>query len=126
MNEHNLSNYVEPLIVSLYLIFIFLSVQIWFLWKDIDKKESKIKSFFNDAFFKKNCIYVYSFSAYFIANVFFQGTNIPASYLKALELLAFICLVLFAYDWYSMLGTCRHKRHLPQELVNLHNLIKKI
>jgi hypothetical protein len=34
--------FAEPFIVFLYLIFIFLSIQIWFIWKDIDRNSRKI------------------------------------------------------------------------------------
>ncbi len=124
LTEDHIYKYIEPFILSLYLIFIFLSIQIWFLWKDIDKNESKIKSFFDDSFFTKNCIYVYSFSVYFIIHGFIDITNIPVDYLKTLEMLTLISLVLFAYDWYGMLGTCAHKRPLPQELTSLRLLFK--
>src|SRR3990170_8420148 len=95
LDEDTLYIYFEPLKFSLYLVFIFLSVQIWFLWKDVDKDGSKIRSFFDESFFIKNCIYVYSFSVYFIIHGFTDGTNIPVNYLRALEMLTLTSLILF-------------------------------
>ncbi|MBU3967907.1 MAG: hypothetical protein KKG76_11145 [Euryarchaeota archaeon] len=117
--------YAEPFIVSMYLVFIFLSVQIWFLWKDIDKSELDLKSFFNDSFFTRNCIYVYCFSTFFFIHGFFYGTTVPGVYFKALEVLTLCGLVLFTYDWYSVLEPCATRRSLPQELVDLRCVLKK-
>ncbi len=117
--------YAEPFIVSLYLIFIFLSIQIWFLWKDIDKNELKIKSFFTDSFFKKNCIYVYIFSVFFIIHGFFDKATTPVEYLKLLGVLTLISLVMFTYDWYSILRTCVSKKSLPKELIDFRCVFKK-
>jgi len=117
--------YAEPFIVSLYLIFIFFSIQIWLLWKDIDKNKLKIKSFFTDSFFKKNCIYVYSFSVFFIVHGFLDKTTTPVVYINALGILTLISLVVFAYDWYSMLRTCVSKKSLPQELIDLRCVLKR-
>jgi len=119
------SIYMESLIFALYLILIFLCIQIWFLWKDIDKNELKIKPFFSDSFFTRNCIYVFSFSIFFIIHGFPDEVTIPGVYLKTLEMLALIGLVLFVYEWYSMLETCAHKRSLPQELTNFRYFSKR-
>lgn len=123
--ETNYYIYVEPFIISLYLVFIFLSVQIWFLWKDIDKSELDLKSFFNDSFFTRNCIYVYSFSTFFFIHGFFYETTVPDVYFNALEVLTLCGLVLFTYDWYSVLEPCATRRSLPQELVDLRCVLKK-
>jgi len=125
LTEDNIYKYIEPFILSLYLIFIFLSIQIWFLWKDIDKNESRIKSFFDDSFFTKNCMYVYSFSVYFIIHGFIDLASVPGDYLKTLEMLTLISLVLFTYDWYSMLEKCANKRTLPQEFAKWCLLFKR-
>jgi hypothetical protein len=123
--ETNYFIYAEPFIISLYLVFIFLSIQIWFLWKDIDKSDLNIKSFFNDSFFTSNCMYVYSFSVFFIVHGFFNGTGVPGLYFKALEVLTLCGLVLFTYDWYHMLEPCATRRSLPQELVDIRCVLKK-
>lgn len=121
MNEYDIYKYIEFIIFSLYLFFIFLSIQIWLLWKDIDKKELKITTFINESFFKKNCAYVFSFSMFFLVHEFLEGTTLPDAviYFEFFEILALIGLVLFAYEWYGVLKTCTHKKSLPRELTYL-------
>ena len=117
--------YAEPFIIMLYLVFTFLSIQIWFLWKDIDMSELDLRSFINDSFFTRNCIYVYCFSMFFFVNSFFYGTGVPDVYFKALKVLTLFGLVLFTYDWYSVLEKCDTRRSLPQELIDLRCVLKK-
>ncbi len=99
------------------MVFIFLSVQIWFLWKDLNKGEFKINTLINESFFKKSCVYVFSFSIFFMGHEILEGTTIPNAliYFKLLKLLEFACIVLFAYDWYSVLRLSVHKKALPYE-----------
>ena len=104
---------IEFMIFSLYLIFVFLSVQIWLLWKDVDKNELKV-SFASESFFKKNCAYVFSFSVFFMVHKFVEGTSMVS--FGFFEMLALASLVLFAHQWYGMLKTCTHKRSMPGEL----------
>ncbi len=100
------------------MVFIFLSIQIWFLWKDLNKHEFKINTFINETFFKKSCIYVFSFSVFFIVHEMLEGTSLPYAiiYFELLEMFAFSCIVLFAYEWYLALRLSVHKKHLPYEL----------
>lgn len=121
MNEYDIYKYIEFIIFSLYLFFIFLSIQIWLLWKDIDKKELKITTFINESFFKKNCAYVFSFSMFFLVHEFLEGTTFPDAviYFEFFEILALISLVLFAYEWHGVLKACMHKKSLPRELTYL-------
>ncbi len=118
MNEFTTYKIIEFIIFSLYLIFIFLAIQIWFLWKDIDKNELKVNTFINESFFKKNCFYVFSFTVFFIIHELLEGTSIPnaAIYFEFLEMLGFISIVLLTYDWYSILKTSTNKKSLPLEL----------
>ncbi|VVB85377.1 Uncharacterised protein [uncultured archaeon] len=121
MNAYDIYKYIEFIIFSLYLIFIFLLIQILFLWKDIDRRKLQIKDFINDSFFKKNFIYIFLFGLFFLVHEFFEGINLPNSmvFFEFLEMLALINLVLFARDWYAVLKTCAHKKSLPQELTNI-------
>ncbi len=121
MNAYDIYKYIEFIIFSLYLVFIFISIQIWFLWKDIDRRKLQIKDFINDSFFKKNFIYVFLFGLFFLVHEFLEGINLPDSmiFFEFLEMLALISLVLFARDWYAVLKTCAHKKSLPQELTNI-------
>lgn len=100
------------------MVFIFLSIQIWFLWKDLNKDDLKINTFINESFFKKNCIYVFSFTVFFMGHEILEGTGLPNAmiYFELLEMLGFMCIVLFAYDWYCALRLSVHKKSLPHEL----------
>lgn len=106
----------EFIIFSLYLMFIFLAVQIWLLWKDVDKNELRI-SFASESFFKKNCAYVFSFSIFFMIHKFAEGAGVVS--FGFFEMLALVSLVLFAHQWYGMLKICTHKKSLPGELTRL-------
>lgn len=121
MNEYDIYKYIEFVIFSLYLIFIFLSIHIWLAWRDVDKNELKINTFVNESFFKKNCAYVFSFSIFFTIHEYIEGTTLPNAmvYFEFFEMLALVSLVLFAYHWYIVLKTCTHKKSLPQELTYL-------
>ncbi len=120
MNEYTLYKYLELLIIPSYLILIFLFVQIWLLWKNIDKSELVLKSLVNEHFFKKNCIYVFFFSIFFMIHEILEGTTLPdkAVFFEFFELLSLIFLVLFAYNWRGVLRSCVSKKDLPIELTN--------
>jgi hypothetical protein len=120
INEYNLYKYLEFSIFVLYLILIFLFVQIWFSWKDIDKKELMLKSIVDEAFFKKNCVYIFLFSFLPLVHEFFEGTSLPniIVYLEFFEFLALASLVLFVHNWYTVLKTCANKKSLPEELAS--------
>ena len=109
MNEFTLYKYMEFLIFSLYLIFIFLLIQIWFLWKNVEKNDLIIKSLVSESFFKKNFIYVFLFSVFFMAHEFIEGLSIPDTmiYFEFFEMLTIITLVLFAYNWHITLKSCK-------------------
>ena len=120
MVEYDIFKYIQFILFASYLIFIFLSIQIWLVWRDVDKNDLKINTFVSESFFKKNCAYVFSFSIFFMMHEFFEGITMPDAvvYFKLFDMLAVITLVLFAYEWYGMLKTCAHKS-LPQELTYL-------
>ena len=114
MNEYTIYKYMEFLIFSIYLIFIYLLVQIWFLWKDIEKSEFFLKSLANESFFRKNCVYVFLFSSFFIIHEFFEGLKLPNSlvFFEFLEMMAIVTLLLFAYNWYIVLKPFAKKQNL--------------
>ncbi|MBU3966229.1 MAG: hypothetical protein KKG76_02470 [Euryarchaeota archaeon] len=118
MDEFNLYKFIEFIIFALYLTFIYLAIQIWLLWKDVNKDDFKINTIINESFFKKNCIYVFSFSIFFMGRQIFEGVSIDYAriYFILLEMLGFICIVLFAYDWYSVLRLSVNKKLHPHEL----------
>ena len=118
MNPYNIYKIIEFMIFTSYLIFIFLSIQIWFLWKHVDKNKLMLKTFADGSFFKKNCIYVFLFSIFFMVHEFLEGTTIPNAslYFEFFEMLAFLCLSLFAFEWYCILKEFSNKTALFQEL----------
>jgi len=110
MNEYTVYKYMEFFIFSIYLIFIYLLIQIWFLWKDIEKNDLFLKSLAKESFFRKNCVYIFLFSSFFIIHEFFEGLNLKGSnilnsmvFFEFLEMMAIVTLLLFAYNWYIIL-----------------------
>ena len=120
MNDYILYKYLEFFIFALYLIFVFLLAQIWFLWKDVEKKESNFRSIITESFFKKNCIYVFLFSTFFMAHEFFEGLNIPGTmvFFELLDTIAMVILVLLAYNWYITLKSCVPKKSITKEFAS--------
>ena len=118
LDEFVIYKFIEFIIFALYLTFIYFAIQIWFLWKDVIKDEFKINTFINESFFKRNCIYVFSFTVFFMGHKIIQGTGIANAmiYFELLEMLGFISFVLFAYDWYSVLRSSINKKYHPHEL----------
>ena len=112
--------------LALFLIFIFLSVQIWFVWKDIDKEVLKKSLILSGSFFKRNCIYVYCFSVFIFIHGFIEDIDPSGIYIKLLGILTFLCLVMFTYDWYIMLNTSVLKKSIPQELIDIRTIYKRI
>jgi hypothetical protein len=100
------------------MIFIFLAIQIWFLWKDIKKDDFKINTIINESFFNKNCIYVFSFSIFFIGPEILEGSDLANAtiYFELMKMMGFFFIVLFTYDWYLALRPMAPKKSLPYEL----------
>lgn len=103
---------LEYITFSLYLFFIFISVQIWFLWKDIRKDDLKSSYLFSESFFRKNSIYVFSFSTFFIIR---DLEFVDGNYFGVINMLALLSIVLFAFGWYKTLKPHSKKKILPQE-----------
>ncbi len=119
LNAYDIYKYIEFVIFICYLFFIVLIIQIWFLWNDIDKNKFKV-SIVNDSFFKRICLYVFSASIFFIIHEIIEGISLAdaAVYFEFFEMLAFISLLLFTYEWYIVLKLSARKS-LPKELLNL-------
>jgi len=118
MNGFTLYKYMEFFIFALYLIFIFLLIQIWFLWKDVKKDELIMKSFVSESFFIKNCIYIFLFSVFFMVHEFIEELNLNNTmvYFEFFEMMTILTLVLFAYNWQIALRSCSHKKSIVEEL----------
>ncbi len=114
-NEYIIYKIIGSLIYIFYLFFIFLSIQIFFLWKDIDKKI--VKSIITGSFLRKNCLYLFSFSMSFILFDLSDGIRQLDESFGVLEVLVPFTLVLVSYEWYSKLRPCVCKL-LPEELTN--------
>ncbi len=119
MNEYLVYKYVEFFMFSLYLLFIFLLAQIWFLWKDVEKNDLIFRSIVNESFFKRNCIYIFLFSTFFMGHELLEGWKIPDTmvFFEILDLFAVITLVVFAYNWYIILKSCVPKKTIVKEFV---------
>jgi len=110
MDEYIIYNYVEFLMISLYLIFIFLSVQICFVWVDVDKRELNSKISANDSILRNSIITVFFIGAFLIIHEFVEGTKQVYLLFELFELLGFICVVFFIYNWHITLKSCAHKK----------------
>ena len=112
--------YLESLIIPLYLILVYLFIQIWFLWKDVNKSELVLKFVENENFFRKCCFYVFFSSIFFMVHEIIEGTSLPGKviFFEFFETLALVFLVLFAQSWHNLLKICAHKKTLPVELTN--------
>lgn len=104
---------IEYVIFTLYLVFIFLSVQIWFLWKDINKDELEFRNFASESFFRKNSIYVFSFSTF----VIIRGVEFINEASGIFDMMALISILLFTYNWYSTLKPYASRKTLPREFI---------
>lgn len=113
MNESNVNSIINFMMFSLYLFFIFLAIQIWFLWKDTDKDKLKVELFANEIFFKKNSVFIFSFMTFLFINEFLNSVHYGIFYL-----LAQVSIVMFVYNWYSTLKPHANRKSLPRELNN--------
>lgn len=113
-NEIMIYKIIDSLIYTLYLSFVFFSIQILFLWRDIDKKLAK--SIITRPFLRKNCLY-FSFGIFFIFSDLSGGIKQFDTYYRVLEVLVPFTLVLVSYEWYSKLRPMVCKL-LPEELTN--------
>ena len=113
-NEIMIYKIIDSLIYTLYLFFVFLSIQIFFLWKEIDKK--LIQSIITGPFLRKNCLYLL-FGIFFIFSDLSDGIKRFDASSGVLEVLAPLTLVLVSYEWYRKLRPMVCKL-LPEELTN--------
>lgn len=120
LDEFTLYKFIEFIIFTLYLMFIFFAIQIWFLWKDLKKDDLQLNTLVDESFFKKNCIYVFLFTLFFTGHEIIEGLSFTNSfiYYEFIEMLGFICIVLFAHSWYNALRSSVGKKVLPYELTS--------
>lgn len=123
MDGYTLYKYIEFAIFILYLFYIYLLIQIWFLWKDIDEKEINLKPLLTGTFFKRNFIYVLLISFFLMIHEFLEGITIPDAhiYFEFFEMLALIALVSLIFEWYRVLRTWAPKKSLLIEFTEKAN-----
>lgn len=119
MNAVTIYEYIEFIVFTLYLIFIFLSIQVWLLLKDIDMDEWKLNPFVNASFFKTNLVYVFSASVFLIFHQIFEDISLPNNALifEFFEALAVLSLVLLVSSWYNKLKPSAHKICLMERMM---------
>jgi len=121
LNQYIISKFIGSFIYILCLFFIFISIQNFFLWKEVDKNTKDL--IVTDIFVQKNCLYVLFFSLIIIVYVFLENKMQFDTYFGLLGILAPAILVLFSFEWYSRLKPCVTKL-LPIELTDFNSLSK--
>lgn len=113
IGQYIITKFIESFIFISYLFFLFLSIQIFFLWKDVDKNTKEL--IVTDSFVKRNCLYALFLSLIVIIFSFFQSIIQFDTYFGMLKMLAPAILVVFSYEWYIRLRP-RVSKLLPLEL----------
>lgn len=119
--QYIITKFIESFIFMSYLFFIFLSIQIFFLWKDVDKNNKDL--IVTDSFVKRNCLYALFLSLIVIIFSFFQSIIQFDTYFGMLKMLAPAILIVFSYEWYIRLRP-RVSKLLPIELTDFNSLSK--
>jgi hypothetical protein len=119
--QYIINKFIESFIFISYLFFIFLSIQICFLWKDVDKNMKDL--IVTDTFVKRNCLYALFLSLIVIIFSFFQSIIQFDTYFGILKMLAPAILIAFSYEWYIRLRP-RVSKLLPIELTGFNSLSK--
>ncbi|HEY9245361.1 MAG TPA: hypothetical protein VIO11_00795 [Candidatus Methanoperedens sp.] len=117
MDGYTVYKYMEFIIFSLYLIMIFLSIQVLFLWMDLDKKE--FKSFLEESFMKNDTIVVFFAGVFFTFHELFDETNLQNSYLyfEFFELLGLICIVRSIFGKYCSMKPYAFRKPAHERLL---------
>lgn len=117
MDEYSIYKYIEFIMVSLYLMFFFLSIQIFFIWIDIDKNELRSKIFSNGSILKMSIVTVFFIGILLIIKEFIEGSNQTYLMVELFELLGFIFVVYFIYYWHLTLKSCSHKKKPASDFI---------
>lgn len=113
--------FIDSFLFMSYLFFIFLSIQIFFLWKDVDKITKDL--IVTESFVKKNCMYAIFLSLNVIFFSLFEVLNQFETYFGILRMLAPAILIIFSYEWYSRLKP-HVTKFLPLELTDFNSVLK--
>lgn len=121
LDQYIITKFIESFIYISYLFFIFISIQTFFLWKDVDKNTKDL--IVTDSFVQKNCLYALFLSLIVIIFRFFESFLPFDTYFGILKMLAPAILIAFSYEWYIRLKPCVSKL-LPIELTDFKSLSK--
>ena len=121
LDQYILTKFIESFIYISYLFFIFISIQTFFLWKDVDKNTKEL--IVTDSFVQKNCLYALFLSLIVIIFSFFESFMPLDTNFGILKMLAPAILIVFSYEWYIRLKPCVSKL-LPIELTDFNSLSK--
>lgn len=121
LNQYIINKFIESFIYMSYLFVIFISIQTFFLWKNVDKNTKEL--IVTDSFVRKNCLYALFLSLIVVIYSFFENQMKFDSYPGIFNMLAPLILVLFSFEWYSRLKPYVSKL-LPIELTDFDSLSK--
>jgi len=117
MYEYAVYKYIEILMISLYLMFVFLSVQLFFMWIDVDKNELRSKISANGSILKNSIITVFFIGTFLIIHKFIEGTKLSYLFFELFDLIGFISVVYFVYNWHLTLKECSHKKKSASDFI---------
>jgi hypothetical protein len=101
----------------LYLMLVFLSVQIFFMWIDVDKSELRSKISSNESILKNSIITVFFIGTFLIIHKFIEGTKQPYLIIELFDLIGFIFVVYFVYNWHLTLKACSYKKKPASDFI---------
>ena len=119
--QYIITKFIESFIFVAYLFFIFISIQTFFLWKDVDKNTKEL--IVTDSFIQKNCLYALFLILIVIFFGFFENRTQFDTYFGLFNMLAPAVLVFYSFEWYSRLKPCVSKL-LPIELTDFNSILK--
>ncbi len=119
MDEYSINKYMEFVIFLVYLILVFLSTQILFIWLELDKNKLKSKLSIGESFLKNDILVVFAVGSLFMIHEFFEEIDLKNSYLyfEFFELLGLICIVSLIYDRYCTLKPCAYRKPVHEILL---------
>jgi hypothetical protein len=121
IDQYIINKFIESFIFVSYLFFTFISIQIFLLWKDVDKNIKEL--IVTDSFVQKNCLYALFLSLIVIIFSFFKNILQFESYFGIIKIMAPIILIAFSYEWYIRLKP-RVSKLLPIELTDFNSILK--
>ena len=121
IDQYIINKFMESFIYASYLFCIFIAIQTFFLWKNVDKNTRDL--IVTESFVKKNCLYAIFLTLIVIFFDLFENKMQFDTYFWLLGMLAPAILVLFSFEWYRRLKPCVSKL-LPIELTDFSSLLK--